>query len=203
MSTTEVAAPAGDSAPAAVKVSKRSSGKTASTKKAEHPTYREMISCALGAMKERKGTSRQKIQKYIVDTYKLDLSASNSHLKRALTSGVEKGAFLQTTGKGASGSFKLAKTVPMISAGPKRKKAKKPAAKKAAAKKRPVKKSAAKKATKKTAAKKRPVKKSAKKPAVSKRAASKKKVTKKKKKPAAKKAPSKKASTKKKSTKKC
>merc|ERR1711931_241168 len=191
MSTTAVAAPAGDSAPAAVKVSKRPSGKTASTKKAEHPTYREMISCALGAMKERKGTSRQKIQKYIVDTYKLDLSASNSHLKRALTSGVEKGAFLQTTGKGASGSFKLAKTVPMISAGPKRKKA--------AAKKR-AKKPAAKKATKKTAAKKRPVKKSAKKPAVSKRAASKKKVTKKKK-PAAKKAPSKKAS-KEKSTKK-
>merc|ERR1712096_516317 len=53
--------------------------------------------------------------------------------KRALTSGVEKGAFLQTTGRGASGSFKLAKVVPMISAGPKRKKkaaAKKPAAKK-------------------------------------------------------------------------
>ena len=202
MSTTAVAAPAGDSAPAAVKVSKRPSGKTASTKKAEHPTYREMISCALGAMKERKGTSRQKIQKYIVDTYKLDLSASNSHLKRALTSGVEKGAFLQTTGKGASGSFKLAKVVPMISAGPKRKKkaaAKKPAAKKAAAKKRVKKTAAKKKATKKTAAKKRPVKKSAKKPAASKRAASKKKVTKKK---PAKKAPSKKASTKK-SAKKC
>ena len=202
MSTTAVAAPAGDSAPAAVKVSKRPSGKTASTKKAEHPTYREMISCALGAMKEGKGTSRQKIQKYIVDTYKLDLSASNSHLKRALTSGVEKGAFLQTTGKGASGSFKLAKVVPMISAGPKRKKkaaAKKPAAKKAAAKKRVKKTAAKKKATKKTAAKKRPVKKSAKKPAASKRAASKKKVTKKK---PAKKAPSKKASTKK-SAKKC
>merc|ERR1712183_83423 len=195
MSTTAVAAPAGDSAPTAVKVSKRPSGKTA--KKAEHPTYREMISCALGAMKERKGTSRQKIQKYIVDTYKLDLSASNSHLKRALTSGVEKGAFLQTTGKGASGSFKLAKVVPMISAGPKRKRkaaAKKPAVKKAAAKKRVKKTAAKKKATKKTAAKKRPVKKSAKKPAASKRAASKKKVTKKK---PAKKAPSKKASTKK------
>ena len=199
MSTTAVAAPAGDSAPAAVK---RPSGKTASTKKAEHPTYREMISCALGAMKERKGTSRQKIQKYIVDTYKLDLSASNSHLKRALTSGVEKGAFLRTTGKGASGSFKLAKVAPMISAGPKRKKkaaAKKPAAKKAAAKKRVKKTAAKKKATKKTAAKKRPVKKSAKKPAASKKAASKKKVTKKK---PAKKAPSKKASTKK-SAKKC
>merc|ERR1712183_803753 len=96
-------------------------------------TYREMISCVLGAMKERKGTSRQKIQKYIVDTYKLDLSASNSHLKRALTSGVEKGAFLQTTGKGASGSFKLAKVVPMISAGPKRKK--KAAAKKTSSQK--------------------------------------------------------------------
>merc|ERR1711921_34795 len=153
MSTTAVeAASAGDSAPAAVKVSKRSSGKTASTKKAEHPTYREMISSALGAMKERKGTSRQKIQKYIADTYKLDLTASNSHLKRALTSGVTKGAFLQTTGKGASGSFKLA---PMPAAGPKKrtkKVAKKPAVKKAAAKKRPAKKCA----PKKTAAKKRP-----------------------------------------------
>ena len=183
MSTTAVAAPA---APAAVKAR---SSKRPSAKKAEHPTYREMISSALGAMKERKGTSRQKIQKYIADTYKLDLSASNSHLKRALTSGVTKGAFLQTSGKGASGSFKLA---PMPAAGPKKKTkkaAKKPAAKKAAAKKR-VKKCAPKKAAKKPAAKKRPAKKTATKKA----ACKKKKVTKRK--PAAKKA-SKKASTKK------
>ena len=183
MSTTAVAAPA---ATAAVKAR---SSKRPSAKKAEHPTYREMISSALGAMKERKGTSRQKIQKYIADTYKLDLSASNSHLKRALTSGVTKGAFLQTTGKGASGSFKLA---PMPAAGPKKrtkKVAKKPAVKKAAAKKRP-KKCAPKKAAKKSAAKKRPAKKAAPKKAASK----KKKVTKRK--PAAKKA-SKKASTKK------
>ena len=185
MSTTAVAAPSA-AAPAAVKAR---SSKRPSAKKAEHPTYREMISSALGAMKERKGTSRQKIQKYIADTYKLDLSASNSHLKRALTSGVTKGAFLQTTGKGASGSFKLA---PMPAAGPKKrtkKVAKKPAAKKAPAKKRP-KKSAPKKAAKKSAAKKRPAKKAAPKKAASK----KKKVTKRK--PAAKKA-SKKASTKK------
>ena len=188
MSTTAVAAPA----PAA---SARSS-KRPSAKKAEHPTYREMISSALGAMKERKGTSRQKIQKYIADTYKIDLSASNSHLKRALTSGVTKGAFLQTTGKGASGSFKLA---PMPAAGPKKrtkKVAKKPAVKKAAAKKRPAKKCAPKKAAKKTAAKKRPAKKTATKKAASKKVASKKKKTIKKK-PAAKKAASKKASTKK------
>ena len=176
MSTTAVRAPA------AARSSKRPSAK-----KAEHPTYREMISSALGAMKERKGTSRQKIQKFIADTYKLDLTASNSHLKRALTSGVTKGAFLQTTGKGASGSFKLA---PMPAAGPKRrtkKVAKKPAAKKAAAKKR-VKKCAPKSSARKSAAKKRPAKKAA-----SKKAASK-KVTKKK--PAAKKASKKKSSKK-------
>ena len=169
MSTTAVRAPA------AARSSKRPSAK-----KAEHPTYREMISSALGAMKERKGTSRQKIQKFIADTYKLDLTASNSHLKRALTSGVTKGAFLQTTGKGASGSFKLA---PMPAAGPKRrtkKVAKKPAAKKAAAKKR-VKKCAPKSSARKSAAKKRPAKKA------SKKAASKKK------KPAAKKASKKKS----------
>ena len=173
MSTTAVRAPA------AARSSKRPSAK-----KAEHPTYREMISSALGAMKERKGTSRQKIQKFIADTYKLDLTASNSHLKRALTSGVTKGAFLQTTGKGASGSFKLA---PMPAAGPKRrtkKVAKKPAAKKAAAKKR-VKKCAPKSSARKSAAKKRPAKKA------SKKAASKKK------KPAAKKASKKKKSCKK------
>ena len=174
MSTTAVRAPA------AARSSKRPSAK-----KAEHPTYREMISSALGAMKERKGTSRQKIQKFIADTYKLDLTASNSHLKRALTSGVTKGAFLQTTGKGASGSFKLA---PMPAAGPKKrstkKVAKKPAAKKAAAKKR-VKKCAPKSSARKSAAKKRPAKKAA-----SKKAASKKK-------PAAKKASKKKKSCKK------
>ena len=190
MSTTAVAAPSA-AAPAAVKAR---SSKRPSAKKAEHPTYREMISSALGAMKERKGTSRQKIQKYIADTYKIDMSASNSHLKRALTSGVTKGAFLQTTGKGASGSFKLA---PMPAAGPKKrtkKVAKKPAVKKAAAKKS-AKKCAPKKAAKKPAAKKRPAKKTATKKAAPKKAASKKKkVTKKK--PAAKKA-SKKASTKK------
>ena len=188
MSTTAVAAPA---ATAAVKAR---SSKRPSAKKAEHPTYREMISSALGAMKERKGTSRQKIQKYIADTYKLDLSASNSHLKRALTSGVTKGAFLQTTGKGASGSFKLA---PMPAAGPKKrtkKVAKKPAVKKAPAKKRP-KKSAPKEAAKKAAAKKRAAKKAAAKKAAAKKAASKKKKATKRK-PAAKKA-SKKASTKK------
>ena len=175
MSTTAVRAPA------AARSSKRPSAK-----KAEHPTYREMISSALGAMKERKGTSRQKIQKFIADTYKLDLTASNSHLKRALTSGVTKGAFLQTTGKGASGSFKLA---PMPAAGPKKrstkKVAKKPAAKKAAAKKR-VKKSAPKSSARRPAAKKRPTKKKA----ASKKAASKKK-------PAAKKASKKKKSCKK------
>ena len=187
MSTTAVAAPAVAAAAAA----KARSSKRPSAKKAEHPTYREMISSALGAMKERKGTSRQKIQKYIADTYKLDLSASNSHLKRALTSGVAKGSFLQTTGKGASGSFKLA---PMPAAGPKKrtkKVAKKPAVKKAAAKKR-VKKCAPKKAAKKPAAKKRPAKKCAPKKAASKKAASKKKkVTKKK--PVAKKASKKKS----------
>merc|ERR1712240_126036 len=178
MSTTAVAAPAVAAAAAA----KARSSKRPSAKKAEHPPYMEMISSALGAMKERKGTFRQKIQKYIADTYKLDLTASNSHLKRALTSGVTKGAFLQTTGKGASGSFKLA---PMPAAGPKKrtkKVAKKPAVKKAAAKKRPAKKCAPKKAAKKTAAKKRPAKKTATKKAAPKKVASKKKKKKKKKK---------------------
>jgi len=174
--------------------------KTAAPKKpAEHPKYIDMIIAAIGALKERNGSSRQAITKYIKANYKVGDSCE-THLKMALKRGVVAGALLQPKGTGASGSFKLPKPVP---------KAKKPAAKKpaAAAAKKPAakkstpakKKPAAKKAAakKSTPAKKKPAKKvtSAKKPAAKK---AKKPVAKK---PAAKKA-AKKTPTKKKAAKK-
>ena len=152
--------------------------KKPSAKKApEHPKYVDMITAAIGSLKERTGSSRQAILKYIQANYKVG-DAANSHLKMALKRGVASGAFAQAKGTGASGSFKLVKKA----AEPKKKK---PAAKKAAkktpskkpvaVKKTTVKKSPKKKkpAAKKTAAKKTPKKAAAKKPAAKKPAAKK------------------------------
>jgi len=144
--------------------------KPAAKKPAEHPKYVDMIAAAIAALKERGGSSRQAILKYITANYKVGDNA-NSHLKLALKRGVATGALAQVKGTGASGSFKLAKKPEA----PKKKKpakkpakkptAKKPAAKKAAPKKKTPskKKSTPKKAAKKPAAKKPAAKKPAKK----------------------------------------
>ncbi len=178
-------------------MSDKPSKKTAPKKPAVHPKYIDMITGAIGTLKERNGSSRQAIMKYVLANYKVTPENCGTHLKLALKRGVISGALVQIKGTGASGSFKLAKPAPK----PKVKKpaAKKPAAKKPAAKKTtPAKKKpAAKKNTaKKTPTKKKPAKKatSAKKPAAKK--ANKKPVAKK---PAAKKA-AKKTPTKKKAS---
>ncbi len=157
--------------------------KAAPKKVAEHPTYAVMISAAVASLKDRKGSSKQAIAKYICANYKVG-TTYNVHLKMALKRGVESGALVQTKGTGASGSFKIAKV---------EKEAKKPAAKKPAAKKAAPK-AAAKKSPKK-AAKKPVVKKAATKKApakVAKKASPKKVVKKTVKKPAAKKTKAKK-----------
>merc|ERR1712147_527448 len=117
------------------------------------------------SMKERKGSSRQAIEKYICANYKVGPKFAGP-LKQALRKGVENNTFVQTKGVGASGSFKVAKPEPAKKAAP----VKKPAAKKAPAKKTTAKKTV-KKVTKKPAAKKAPAK--AKKPAAKKAAAKK------------------------------
>ena len=158
--------------------------------KAEHPTFAVMIAAAIVALKERKGSSRQAIEKYICANYKVGPKYAGP-LKQALKKGVEAKTLIQTKGVGASGSFKVAKP----EAAPKKPAVKKAPVKKTTTKKTPTKKAPAKKATKKPAAKKTTKKPAAKKPAAKKPAAKKPvkkagKVTKKApaKKPAAKKA---------------
>ena len=137
---------------------------------AAHPKYSEMVAPAVGSLKERGGSSRQAILKYIMANFKVgtDSKAINGHLKIALRNGVKKGALKQSKGTGAAGSFKL---------GEKPKPAKKPAAKKvtkpkAAKPKKPAKKATTDKkpkaktpkktAAKKTTEKKKPAKKATK-----------------------------------------
>ncbi|XP_033105080.1 histone H1.1, embryonic-like [Anneissia japonica] len=131
--------------------------KAAPKKPASHPTYIEMITAAIGALKERNGSSRQAIAKYIQANYKVDAGSMNTHLKIALKRGVDSGKLAQPKGTGASGSFKLNQAAAKADAAAKAKKEK--AKKKAAAEKE---KKAAKKTTKKA---KKPATKKAKKPA--------------------------------------
>merc|ERR1712072_896230 len=174
--STRISAKMSDAAPA------KKAEKKVKKAPADHPKYADMIAAAIGTLKERSGSSRQAIVKYVAGNYKVGDSAG-THVKLALKRGVVAGQLKQVKGSGASGSFKLAEK-------PKATK-KKPAAKKVAAKKTPKK--AAVKKTPKKAAKKPAAKKAAKKPAAKKPAA---------KKPAAKKPAAKKPAAKKPAAKK-
>ncbi|CAH3121631.1 unnamed protein product, partial [Porites lobata] len=166
-------------------------------KPADHPPYSEMIKAAIVALKERGGSSRQAIEKYIKANYKV--GEVGPHLKTALKRGVAGGKLVHTKGVGASGSFKVPKEEKKAPKKP-AKKPKKPAAKKVAKKpaaKKPVaKKPAAKKKPAKKTAVKKPSKKSTPKKTAAKKPAAKKATGKKTKKPAAKK-PAKKTAAKK------
>ena len=80
-----------------------------STKKSSnHPTYAEMISAAILSLKDRTGSSRQAIAKYVCANYQVDADKAAFHLRRALKKGLEDGVFktARQSGKGA-GSFRL------------------------------------------------------------------------------------------------
>lgn len=100
----------------------------------DHPKYSEMVKAALTNLKERGGSSRQAVLKYIVKNFKVgtDENVVNTHLKMALRAGVKNASLKQSKGSGATGSFRLGEEA--------KKKAKKPAAAKPAkAKKSPAK----------------------------------------------------------------
>merc|ERR1719204_2698109 len=127
-------------------------------KPAAHPPYASMITAAIKGLKDKKGSSRQAILKYIVANNKVDAAKAGMRVKLALRKMVaaKKVVAAAAAGKKGAGSFKLPAKEPAAKK-PKAKKAKKPAAKKA-------KKPAAKKAAKPKAAKKPAAKKAAKKP---------------------------------------
>merc|ERR1712244_96840 len=74
-----------------------------------HPKYSVMIAAAITALKDRTGSSRQAILKYICANYKVDAAKAGVHLRLALKSGIKKGSLkmAKESGKGA-GCFKLA-----------------------------------------------------------------------------------------------
>ena len=139
-------------------------------KPAAHPKYSDMVGKAIAALKERGGSSRQAILKYIMANFNVgkDAKTVNVHLKLSLRAGVKNKSLKQSKGTGASGSFKIGEVVkpkkkpavkpkkavkpkaanPKKVKTPKKTAAKKPAAEKKAAKPKAKKPAAAKKATK-------------------------------------------------------
>ena len=72
-----------------------------------HPSCHEMVHAAVGALKEKKGSSLAAIKKYIAANYNCDIEKLNTHIKNAVKAGVTKGTLVQVKGQGASGSFKM------------------------------------------------------------------------------------------------
>merc|ERR1712098_595246 len=72
-------------------------------------TYLEMVTEAIQALKDRSGSSRQAIPRYILETHKVD-AVKVIHIRKAIAHGIEKGTLKQarTSGKGA-GSFRVVK----------------------------------------------------------------------------------------------
>merc|ERR1712228_763603 len=87
-------------------------------KPAAHPPYANMITAAIKGLKDKKGSSRQAILKYVVANNKVDATKAAVRVKLALRKKVVAAA---AAGKKGAGSFKLPAKEP---------KAKKPKAKK-------------------------------------------------------------------------
>ena len=100
-----------EAAPTPAKSPKKGAAKSKIPKKpAEHPKYSDMIKATITALKERTGSSRQAIVKYIAANYKVGDNV-DTQVKLALKRMSAKGLLVHTKGVGASGSFKLDKSV--------------------------------------------------------------------------------------------
>ncbi|KAK9479524.1 linker histone H1 and H5 family-domain-containing protein [Lipomyces japonicus] len=90
----------------------KKSAETAASKKnaaasPEHPAYKDMIKEAILTLKERNGSSRQALKKYIQNNFKIKATNFETQFNNALKRGVAAGDFVQP--KGPSGTVKLQK----------------------------------------------------------------------------------------------
>ncbi|KAI9319439.1 hypothetical protein BX666DRAFT_2025733 [Dichotomocladium elegans] len=84
------------------------SGSSSAKRPAEHPPYESMIKAAILSLKERKGSSRPAIKKYILANYKVSPGAHfDTQVSAAIKRGASKNVFALP--KGLSGTVKLVK----------------------------------------------------------------------------------------------
>jgi len=77
-----------------------------------HPPFIDMVLEAIKTLRKRRGSSRQKIVKYIGENYRVGCGYEKQ-VNLALKRGVNRGLLLQVRGMGASGSFKINKGGPI------------------------------------------------------------------------------------------
>lgn len=106
MADTEVATAPAPSA-AETKKGKKASAPKKPKVAPTHPPTAQMVDAAIKSLKERTGSSLLAIKKYLGANYKVDADKLAPFIKKYLKSSVASGKFVQTKGKGASGSFKL------------------------------------------------------------------------------------------------
>ena len=80
----------------------------AGAEKSSHPPFNDMVLETIATLRERRGSSRQKIVKFIGENYDVG-AAYERQVNLALKRGVSRGTLLQVRGVGATGSFKINK----------------------------------------------------------------------------------------------
>merc|ERR1712215_237273 len=88
---------------------KKSSAKKSGKSEPKKMTYLDMVTEAIVTLKDRTGSSRQAIIRYIVETHKVEASKL-VHVRKAIATGMEKGILkpARPSGKGA-GSYRVVK----------------------------------------------------------------------------------------------
>ena len=69
---------------------------------ADHPGYRFMVTMAIHSLKERLGSSRRSIRKFIEENYKV-----GDKCDQRVNSMLKKGWFVHVSGKGSAACFRL------------------------------------------------------------------------------------------------
>jgi histone H1/5 len=90
----------------------------------KHPPTAKMVTAAIADLKERGGSSLQAIKKYIAASYNVNVVKMAPYIRKYLRKAVIDGQLVQTKGRGASGSFKLATSTGKTAAAPKKDKIK-------------------------------------------------------------------------------
>jgi len=90
------------------KVSKPKGSKASSHR--AHPSNYKMVVEAISEMNEKHGSSMKAIKKFILETHDVNMVKQGPMIKAALLRALERGNLTRVKGKGANGSFKLAKS---------------------------------------------------------------------------------------------
>merc|ERR1719315_436136 len=77
---------------------------TSTKAKTGNPTYVKMVSTALSELKERRGSSRQAILKYMLAKYKVDVAVAQPRLNKTLKKMIEMGEVVAGAKAGTSGA---------------------------------------------------------------------------------------------------